>query len=169
LKALAGKAWKVGDNVDTDQIIAGQHLSLTDAEELASHCFEERYPELASGFRAGDVIVAGENFGCGSSREHAVVALRAMGVTCLIAKSFARIFFRNCINQGLLPVDCVDAVDGIDEGDEVWVDASMGKIENRSKGLEFDFKPLPDFLEKILAAGDLTTYVRKQLSEVGER
>ncbi len=169
MKALAGKAWKVGDNVDTDQIIAGRYLTLTDAEELASHCFEERYPELAGPFRAGDMIVGGENFGCGSSREHAVVALKAMGVSCLIAKSFARIFFRNCINLGILPVECVDAVDGIDEGDEVWVDASVGKIENRSKGVEFDFKPLPGFLEEILAAGGLTTYVRKQLSQVAER
>jgi 3-isopropylmalate/(R)-2-methylmalate dehydratase small subunit len=159
-----GKAWKVGDNVDTDQIIAGRYLSLTDPEELASHCFEESYPELATGFARGDILVAGDNFGCGSSREHAAVALKALGVSCLIASSFARIFFRNCLNLGLLPLECPGAALGIDPGDEVHVDQARGKIENVSKGLVFDFKPLPPFLQEILAAGDMTTYVRNRLS-----
>ena len=167
MKTLTGRAWKVEDNVDTDQIIAGRYLSLTDPQELARHCFEGSYPDLASGFRAGDIIVGGENFGCGSSREHAVIALKGMGVSCIIAKSFARIFFRNCINLGLLPLECVSAVDGIEEGDEVCVEPTTGNIENRSRGPGFSFKPLPRFLEEILDAGDLTTYVKRQLSEAG--
>jgi 3-isopropylmalate dehydratase small subunit len=166
LKTAAGKAWKIGDNVDTDQIIPGQYLSLTDPQELASHCFEGMYPGLAKGFGAGDVIVAGENFGCGSSREHAVIALKALGISCIIARSFARIFFRNCINLGLLPVECAEAVEGIEAGDEVHVDTGRGQIENRTKGLIFHFKPLPPFLEEILAAGDLATYVRQGMSGV---
>jgi 3-isopropylmalate/(R)-2-methylmalate dehydratase small subunit len=165
VRGLRGKAWKVGDNVDTDQIIAGRYLSLTDPDELASHCFEESYPELATGFAQGDVIVAGENFGCGSSREHAVVALKALGASCLIASSFARIFFRNCINQGLLPLECPSAVESIEAGDEVSVDPATGKIENVTRGIVTDFKPLPSFLEEILAAGDMTTYVRDRLSQ----
>lgn len=143
MNTLRGKAWQVGDNVDTDQIIAGRYLSLTDPEELGRHCFEGAYPELAQDFGQGDIIVAGENFGCGSSREHAVVALKAMGVSCIVADSFARIFFRNCINLGLLPLECPSAVEGIEAGDEVCVDPVAGKIENISKGVVFDFKPLP--------------------------
>jgi 3-isopropylmalate/(R)-2-methylmalate dehydratase small subunit len=165
LNTLTGKAWRVGDNVDTDQIIAGRYLSLTDPDELRRHCFEEAYPDLAQGFRRGDIIVAGENFGCGSSREHAVVALRAMGVSCIVAKSFARIFFRNCVNLGLLPLECPSAVEGIAAGDEVSVDPVAGRIENTSNGVAFDVKPLPQFLQEILSAGDLTAYVRRQLSE----
>jgi 3-isopropylmalate/(R)-2-methylmalate dehydratase small subunit len=164
LNTLRGRAWQVGDNVDTDQIIAGRYLSLTDPEELGRHCFEGTYPELAEGFAQGDVIVAGENLGCGSSREHAVVALKAKGVTCIVAGSFARIFFRNCVNLGLLPLECPSAVEGIEAGDEVSVDLVAGRIENISKGLVFDVKPLPPFLEQIVAAGNLTAYVRRQLS-----
>jgi 3-isopropylmalate dehydratase small subunit len=164
LNTLRGKAWRVGDNVDTDQIIAGRYLSLTDPNELRRHCFEEAYPDLVQGFGQGDIIVAGENFGCGSSREHAVLALRAMGVSCMVAGSFARIFFRNCINLGLLPLECPNAAEGIEAGDEVSVDPIAGKIENTSKGAVFSVKPLPPFLQEILAAGDLTAYVRRQLS-----
>jgi 3-isopropylmalate/(R)-2-methylmalate dehydratase small subunit len=164
LNTLRGRAWQVGDNVDTDQIIAGRYLSLTDPEELGRHCFEGTYPELAEGFAQGDLIVAGENLGCGSSREHAVVALKAKGVTCIVAGSFARIFFRNCVNLGLLPLECPSAVEGIEAGDEVSVDLVAGRIENISKGLVFDVKPLPPFLEQIVAAGNLTAYVRRQLS-----
>jgi 3-isopropylmalate/(R)-2-methylmalate dehydratase small subunit len=160
-----GRAWKVGDNVDTDQIIAGRYLSLTDPQELASHCFEESYPELSTGFTSGDLLVAGANFGCGSSREHAVIALKALGVPCIIATSFARIFFRNCLNLGLLPLECPDAVAGIEPGDEVRVDQDAGQIENISQGLVFEFKPLPSFLQEILAAGDMTAYVRNRLSQ----
>jgi 3-isopropylmalate/(R)-2-methylmalate dehydratase small subunit len=165
VKGQRGTAWKVGDNVDTDQIIAGRYLSLTDSEELATHCFEESYPELSTGFARSDLLVAGENLGCGSSREHAVIALKALGVTCIIASSFARIFFRNCLNLGLLPLECPDAVAGIEPGDEVRVDPDAGRIENISKGLVFEFKPLPSFLHEILAAGDMTAYVRNRLSK----
>jgi 3-isopropylmalate/(R)-2-methylmalate dehydratase small subunit len=162
---LTGKAWKVGDNVDTDQIIAGRYLNLTDPEELGRHCFEDIYPELAEGFANGDILVAGENFGCGSSREHAVIALKAVGATCIIASSFARIFFRNCVNLGLLPLQCPSAVAEIAPGDEVSVDPVRGQILDLTMGAAFDFKPLPPFLEEILAAGDLTAYVRRRLSQ----
>jgi 3-isopropylmalate/(R)-2-methylmalate dehydratase small subunit len=165
LKSSKGNAWKVGDNVDTDQIVAGRYLSLTDPEELGSHCFEGAYPELAEGFAEGDILFAGENFGCGSSREHAVVALKALGVSCIVANSFARIFFRNCINLGLLPVECPGAAASIDEGDEVSLDAETGKIEDLTKGLLFEFDPMQPFLDEILAAGDLTSYVQKRLAE----
>ncbi len=165
MKALQGQAWKMGDNVDTDQIVAGRYLGLTDPEELGSHCFEGAYPELAQGFAEGDILFAGENFGCGSSREHAVVALKALGVSCIVASSFARIFFRNCINQGLLPIECPGAVSSVDEGDEVSLDPEVGKIEDLTKGLVFEFQPMQPFLADILAAGDLAAYVRKRLAE----
>jgi 3-isopropylmalate/(R)-2-methylmalate dehydratase small subunit len=159
-----GQAWKVGDNVDTDQIIAGRYLSLTDPEELGSHCFESARPELAEDFSQGDILFAGENFGCGSSREHAVVALKALGVPCIVADSFARIFFRNCINLGLLPVECPGAAASVAEGDEVSVDTASGQIENLAKGLVFEFNPMPPFLDEVLAAGGLTGYVQRRLS-----
>jgi 3-isopropylmalate/(R)-2-methylmalate dehydratase small subunit len=162
---LTGKAWKVGDNVDTDQIIAGRYLNLTDPEELGRHSFEGSYPELAEGFAKGDILVAGDNFGCGSSREHAVIALKALGATCIIAASFARIFFRNCVNLGLLPLQCPSAVAEIAPGDQVSVDPARGQIIDLTTGTAFDFKPLPPFLEEILAAGDLTAYVRRRLSQ----
>jgi len=165
MTTLRGKAWKVGDNVDTDQIIAGRYLSLTDPEELGSHCFESARPELAEGFSPGDILFAGENFGCGSSREHAVVALKALGVSCIVADSFARIFFRNCINLGLLPVECPGAAASVVEGDEVSLDKASGKIEDLAKGLSLDFNPMPPFLDEVLAAGSLTAYVQKRLSE----
>jgi 3-isopropylmalate dehydratase small subunit len=165
MTTLRGKAWKVGDNVDTDQIIAGRYLSLTDPEELGSHCFESAHPELAEGFSQGDILFAGENFGCGSSREHAVVALKARGVSCIVADSFARIFFRNCINLGLLPVECPGAAANIGEGDDVSLDTASGKIEDLAKGLVFEINPMPPFLDEVLAAGSLTAYVQKRLSE----
>lgn len=165
MRGQRGRAWKVGDNVDTDQIIGGRYLSLTDPQDLATHCFEESHPELSAGFASGDLLVAGENFGCGSSREHAVIALKALGVSCIIASSFARIFFRNCLNLGLLPLECPDAVAGIEPGDEVRMDPDAGRIENVSQGLVFEFKPLPTSLQEILAAGDMTAYVRHRLSQ----
>ena len=164
MKRLRGKAWRVGDNVDTDQIIAGRYLSLTDPEELGLHCFEGSYPDLARGFSKGDIIVAGENFGCGSSREHAVIALKALGASCVIARSFARIFYRNCVNLGLLPLECSDMVETTESEDEIIVQPAAGQVENLTKGAAFDFEPFPPLIEEILAAGDLTTYVRGQLS-----
>lgn len=165
MKPLRGKAWKVGDNVDTDQIIAGRYLSLTDPGELGRHCFEGSYPDLAGGFTPGDILFAGENFGCGSSREHAVVGLKALGVSCIVAGSFARIFFRNCINLGLLPVECPRAAASIAQGDDVSLDTATGKIEDLTEGLVFEFNPVPAFLDEVLAAGSLTAWVQKVLSE----
>jgi len=164
LRTVRGRVWKVGDNVDTDQIVAGRYLSLTDPRELASHCFEGSYPDVAERFQGGDVIVAGENFGCGSSREHAVIALKALGASCVIARSFARIFFRNCVNLGLPPLECPGLVQRAETGDEVSIDLAAGQVENLTRGQTFQFTPFPPLIEEILAAGDLTTYVRGQLS-----
>lgn len=161
---LRGKSWKVGDNIDTDQIIAGRYLSLTDPGELGDHCFEGSYPDISGLFQNGDIIVAGVNFGCGSSREHAVIALKALGACCIIAKSFARIFYRNCINLGLPPLECPDFVVRTESGDEILVDLGAGNIQNVTKGETFGFEPFPPLIEEILAAGDLATYVRTQLS-----
>ena len=152
------------DNIDTDRIIPARFLITTKIEGLGRHFFNDWVHGRSSGKNA-KILVAGHNFGCGSSREHAVVALKALGASCLVAGSFARIFFRNCINLGLLPLECPSAVAGIDPGDEVSVDPATGKIENVTRGVVFDFKPLPSFLEEILAAGDMTSYVRDRLSQ----
>mgnify|MGYP000568647521 CR=1 FL=1 len=133
--------------------------------ELAKHVLEDADSTFASRVKAGDFIAASSNFGLGSSREHAPLVIKMAGVSAVLAKSAARIFFRNCINLGLLPLECPSAVEGIEAGDEVCVDPVAGKIENISRGVVFDFKPLPPFLEEIIAAGDLTAYVRRQLSQ----
>ncbi len=154
------KIWKFGDNVDTDQIIPAEYLTTGDAKKLAAHAFEKVRPEFAKEVRKGDVIVAAENFGCGSSREHAPRALLGAGIQCVIAKSFARIFFRNAINIGL-PVIEADAVDTIDEGDEIEIRFEDGIIENRTKKEEYHFHPLPEFMQRLLASGGLINYIKE--------
>jgi len=161
-----GRVWKYGDNVNTDVIFPGRYTyQIMPPEEMARHALEDIDPGFAAEVKPGDVVVAGKNFGCGSSREHAVIALKALGASCIIASSFARIFFRNCLNLGLLPLECPDAAAGIEPGDEVHVEPEAGRIENVSRGLVFEFKPLPPFLQEILAAGDMTAYVRHRLSQ----
>jgi 3-isopropylmalate/(R)-2-methylmalate dehydratase small subunit len=160
---VQGKAWKMGDNVDTDQLVPGRYLSLTDPQELASHCLEDVLPELRVSAKPGDIVVAGENFGCGSSREHAPIALKALGISCLVASSFARIFFRNCINLGLPALTCPEAVAAIENGDEVRIDLETGRIENLARPFQCSVLPLPDFLTEIIDAGGMTAYVRKRM------
>lgn len=158
-----GKAWKFGADVDTDAIIPARYLNTSDPAELARHCMEDStIPDFATKVKPGDIIVADKNFGCGSSREHAPIAIKAAGVSCVIAKSFARIFYRNSFNMGLPIFESKEAVDGINQGDEVEVDASAGVIRNISTGKEFKISPIPPFMQELLAAGGLMAYTKKK-------
>jgi len=157
---LEGKVWRYGDNVDTDVIIPARYLNSADPKELATHCMEDIDPTFAGKVNVGDIIVAGRNFGCGSSREHAPVAIKASGVPCVIADSFARIFFRNAINIGLPLIELGKAVAEIDNGDNVKIDLNKGIVENVTKGKTYDVQPLPEFIQKIASAGGLINYVK---------
>jgi 3-isopropylmalate/(R)-2-methylmalate dehydratase small subunit len=161
---ISGKIHKYGDNVNTDEIIPARYLNTTDPYELGSHCMEDIDTEFVKKVKAGDVIVAQENFGCGSSREHAPIAIKAAGVSCVIAKSFARIFYRNAINIGLPILECPEAVEGTSDGDQIEVDLEAGRIKNTTTGKEFHAKPFPPFMQQLIAAGGLINYARKQIS-----
>ncbi|WP_294410007.1 3-isopropylmalate dehydratase small subunit [uncultured Ruminococcus sp.] len=150
-----GNAIKYGDNVDTDVIIPARYLNTSDHRELASHCMEDIDKTFVSRVKQGDIIVAGENFGCGSSREHAPIAIKASGVSVVIAKSFARIFYRNAINIGLAIVECPEAAEGISEGDNVEADLDNGIIRNITTGKEYKTAPFPEFVQKIIENGGL--------------
>ena len=156
-----GKAIKYGDNVDTDVIIPARYLNTIDKKELASHCMEDIDKEFVHKVQAGDVMIAGYNFGCGSSREHAPIAIKESGISLVIARSFARIFYRNAINIGLAIVECDEAVDGIAEGDKVEADLDNGVIYNRTTGKCFQTQPFPPFIQKIIATGGLVESVKK--------
>ena len=156
--AITGQVIRYGDNVDTDVIIPARYLNTTDHQELAAHCMEDLDPTFVSRVKPGDIIVAGENFGCGSSREHAPVAIKASGIACVVAKSFARIFYRNAINIGLSIVECdADA----DDGDRLTVDFEQGRIENLTKGIGREFSAFPPFLQTLLESGGLLNAVRE--------
>jgi len=156
-----GKVFKYGDNVDTDVIIPARYLNVSEPAELAKHCMEDIDKDFVKNVRPGDIIVAGKNFGSGSSREHAPIAIKASGVSCVIAKTFARIFYRNAINTGLAIIECAEAVDGIEAGDEVEVDFNTGIIRNITKGTEFKGQPFPEFIQEIISAGGLMKYISK--------
>lgn len=156
-----GRAWKFGDDVDTDIIIPGKYLVFNEPEELAKHAFENVRSDFAKKVKKGDFIVAGRNFGCGSSREHAVLALKGAGISAVIAKSFARIFFRNAINTGLLVIEC-EETDKIDDGDEIEIDHEEGEIINLAKEERYKIKPIPEFLLEIASMG-LINYCRRML------
>jgi len=158
-----GRAWKFGDNIDTDVIIPARYLNTTDPAELAAHCMEDADPSFARAVKPGDIIVAGANFGCGSSREHAPLAIKTAGVACVVARSFARIFYRNAFNIGLPILECPEAVDGIAAGDEVLVDAAAGLITNLNTGATFQAQPVPPFMQEIIAAGGLINYVKRRV------
>lgn len=150
-----GNVIKYGDNVDTDVIIPARYLNTSDHKELAAHCMEDLDKTFVTRVQNGDIITAGYNFGCGSSREHAPIAIKASGVSLVIAKSFARIFYRNSINIGLAIVECPEAVDGISEGDKVEADLDNGIIRNLTTGAEFKTEPFPEFVQKIIENGGL--------------
>lgn len=154
-----GKVLKYGDNVDTDVIIPARYLNSFDAKELATHAMVDIDPTFTERLQPGDIMVASKNFGCGSSREHAPLVLKTAGVSCVIAKSFARIFYRNSINIGFPILECEEAVDGIEEGDTVEVDFQTGVIYNRSRNTQFQAQPFPAFLQKMIETGGLVNYV----------
>lgn len=156
-----GKSIKYGDNVDTDVIIPARYLNTIDKKELASHCMEDIDKEFKNKVQNGDIMVAGNNFGCGSSREHAPIAIKESGISVVIAKSFARIFYRNSINIGLAIVECPEAVDGISDGDKVEADLDAGVIYNKTTGKSFKTQPFPAFIQKIIENGGLVASVKK--------
>jgi 3-isopropylmalate/(R)-2-methylmalate dehydratase small subunit len=160
---LKGKVHKYGANVDTDAIIPARYLNVSEPTELAKHCMEDIDQEFVKRVKAGDIMMATTNFGCGSSREHAPIAIKAAGISCIIAKSFARIFFRNAINIGLPLLECDQAVDETEVGDNLEVDLSKGRIKNVTKNKEFEAKAYPDFMAQLIAAGGLVEYTKKRL------
>ena len=164
---LKGTAHRYGRDVDTDVIIPARYLNTSDPAELARHCLEDLDPSFASKVRPGDIVVAEENFGCGSSREHAPVAIKVSGVGCVVAKSFARIFYRNAINIGLPILECPEAVDAISAGDVVSVDTRTGTIRDETTGRAFRAQPFPQFIEDIVEAGGLVERVRRTLASEG--
>ena len=161
---LKGKVHKYGANVDTDVIIPARYLSLSEPADLAKHCMEDIDTEFVNKAKPGDIMVATTNFGCGSSREHAPLAIKGSGISCIIAKSFARIFFRNAINIGLPLLECNEAVDNMEAGNMVEVDLSSGSIKNLNNGMVFTAKPYPDFMAELIAAGGLIEHTKKRLA-----
>jgi 3-isopropylmalate/(R)-2-methylmalate dehydratase small subunit len=157
-----GMVWKFGDNVDTDLIIPARYLNVSDKEELARNCFADVRPDFAESVEAGDIIVAGANFGCGSSREHAPLAIKASGVSVVIASSFARIFYRNAFNIGLPILESGDAVSAFEEGDKINVDLTSGEITHPALQKSFSANPIRDFMMEIIQAGGLVDYVRNK-------
>lgn len=157
-----GSVFKYGDNVDTDVIIPARYLNSSDPKELAAHCMEDIDKEFVNQVKSGDLIVADKNFGCGSSREHAPIAIKAAGVSCVIAETFARIFYRNAINIGLPIIECPAAAKGIESGDEVEVDFDTGVITNVTKGTTFQGQAFPEFMQKIIKAEGLVNYINQK-------
>ncbi len=157
-----GRVWKFGKDIDTDRIIPARYLNTSDPEELAKHCMEDEDAGFSSKVRPGDIIVAGKNFGCGSSREHAPIAIKACGVACVIAKSFARIFYRNSFNMGLPILESDEVVDSAEEGDILEVDMDSGEIRNETKGLRFKARPVPPFMQELIRAGGLMESIKKK-------
>ena len=156
-----GKVIKYGDNVDTDVIIPARYLNTSDHKELASHCMEDLDKDFTKRVEPGDIMVAGDNFGCGSSREHAPIAIKASGISLVIANTFARIFYRNSINIGLAILECPEAVANISDGDKVEADLDNGIIYNRTTGKEFKTQPFPEFIQKIIENGGLIETIKK--------
>ena len=157
---VSGKTHKYGDNVDTDVIIPARYLNTPDAQELARHCMEDIDADFAARVRPGELLVAGKNFGCGSSREHAPLAIKTCGIACVIAATFARIFYRNALNIGLPILDCPAAAEAISAGDEVSVDFASGVITDVTTGRTFQAEPFPPFMQELIAAGGLAAYRR---------
>jgi 3-isopropylmalate/(R)-2-methylmalate dehydratase small subunit len=160
---LRGQVWKYGDNVDTDAIIPARYLNVSTAEELAPHCMEDIDPSFASAVRSGDVIVADENFGCGSSREHAPLAIKGAGVSCVMARSFARIFYRNAINVGLPILECPAAVDETESGHQLEIVLQTGQVRNLTTGRVYQAERYPTFMVEIINAGGLVPYTRQRM------
>lgn len=162
---IKGRVWKFGDDVDTDLIIPARYLNTTDPKELAAHCMEDADPTFAGRVHPGDIIVAGKNFGCGSSREHAPISIKGAGVACVIAGSFARIFYRNSINIGLPILESPEAAAELQNGDQVEIDLSAGTIKNLSRPGIYRAVPFPPFMQEIMKAGGLINHVRERMKK----
>ncbi|MDD5492199.1 MAG: 3-isopropylmalate dehydratase small subunit [bacterium] len=160
---LKGKVWKFKDNINTDEIIPARYLNTFDEKELAKHCMEDADKDFPKKVKAGDIIIAGKNFGCGSSREHAPICLKGAGVSCVIAETFARIFYRNAINIGLPILESVEASKGIEEGDTIEVDLEKGKIKNITTNKTYNATAFPPFMQELINAGGLMEYVKKKI------
>lgn len=156
---IYGKCWMFGDNIDTDMIYPAKYMNTADAAEMGKHCMEGFDPAFAAEISQGDVMVAGANFGCGSSREHAPISIRAAGISCVIAKDFARIFYRNAINTGLPIIECPAAVEDAAPGDVFRVDYTTGLVRNETQGKEYTIPPFPEFIQKIMDMGGLIPYI----------
>ena len=161
---IKGRNWKFGNDIDTDAIIPARHLNTSDPAELAKHIMEDADKDFPNKVKAGDIIVAGKNFGCGSSREHAPIAIKAAGIQAVIAKSFARIFYRNSFNIGLPIFESEEASEKIKEGDEIEIDADKGIIKNISKGESYKANPIPPFMQELIASGGLVEWTKKKLA-----
>lgn len=162
MKAAKGRVFRFGDNIDTDVIIPARYLNSSDPKELATHCMEDIDKEFVNNVSTGDIIVANKNFGCGSSREHAPIAIKAAGVSCVIAETFARIFYRNAINIGLPIIECKEAADDIKEGDIVNVDFDSGVITNETTGKTYQGQAFPEFMQKIIDSEGLVNYINNK-------
>lgn len=162
---IKGTVYKFGNDVDTDQIIPARYLNTTDPVELAAHCMEDADPEFAAAVQPGAVMVAGKNFGCGSSREHAPIAIKAAGVSCVIASTFARIFYRNAVNIGLPILECPEAAAALEEGDMVKVNLAEGVIRNLTQPGEYQSAPFPSFMQEIIEQGGLINYVQERMKK----
>lgn len=163
MNKLQGKVWRFGNDVDTDLIIPARYLNTSDPKELAQHCMEDADPTFAGKVGKGDIIAAGKNFGCGSSREHAPIAMKAAGVSCVIAASFARIFYRNAINIGLPILESTEASQSIAEGDQIAVDLDTGKITNLTQNETYQAAAFPPFMQELINTGGLIEYVKKRI------
>ncbi len=162
---LVGKVQIFGDNIDTDVIIPARYLNTIDPVELAKHCMEDIDTTFVDKVRVGDIMVAGRNFGCGSSREHAPIAIKGSGISCVIAQSFARIYYRNSINIGLPILECSEILEQMNEGDELEIDLATGKIVNNTTGKTYSSEPFPEFMQEIIKAGGEIEYIKSKVSE----
>jgi len=159
---LKGRVFKFGDNINTDEIIPARYLNTIDPNILSAHCMEDADPQFAKKVKKGDIIVAGRNFGCGSSREHAPISIKAAGISCIIAESFARIFYRNAINIGLPILENKKVQKDIEDGDFIKIDLSKGKIQDNTRGNEYSTQAFPQFMQEIVEAGGLMKYIKKK-------
>lgn len=162
---MSMKAWKVGNNIDTDLIIAARYLNDASDENMKAHCMEDVIPDYANTIAPGDVLVAGSNFGCGSSREHAPISIKVAGTSCVIAESFARIFYRNAINIGLPIIESPEAAKAIDQGDELDINFEEGIIQNLTKNENYHFEKFPEFIQQLVVAGNLLNYVKAKVDK----
>ena len=160
---LKGRVWKFGNNINTDEIIPARYLNTSDPKELAKHLMEDADKEFASRIKSGDIIIAGVNFGCGSSREHAPIAIKAAGIQAVIAKSFARIFYRNAFNMGLPIFESDEAAEKIEEGNEIEINADKGIIKSITKDEQYTAKPIPSFMQELISAGGLIEWTKKKI------